>query len=215
LYAKDGVRTEAKTVPITPAVIAAIRLLVLTGARKSEILTLRWDWIDLDARRINFPDSKTGEKTMPLSPQTLEGLRGIERVHDNPHVIVGKKPGAHLVNLKDPWLAIREDAGLDDVRIHDLRHSFASVGAAAGLSLPIIGALLGHTQSATTERYAHLHDDPLRIASTEIGTRIEAALSSRSHAAKNGDDAHEAQGKAGPATEDKGRQRDNGKEPQV
>jgi integrase len=169
-----------KRVPIAPAAIAAIRLLILTGARKDEIQSLRWDWVDMEGGRLNLPDSKTGEKAVPLGAAALAVLSVIPRVEGNPHVIVGGKPGAALVNLKDPWGAIREVAGLEDVRIHDLRHSFASVGAAGGLSLPIIGAILGHTQASTTQRYAHLSDDPLRAAATTIGDRISAAMAGRS-----------------------------------
>lgn len=173
---REGVRDKAERIPVSRWAVAAIRLLVLTGARKSEILGLRWAWVDVEARRANLPDSKTGEKSVILSPPALEVLAGLPRDEDNPHVIRGGKPGAALVNLKDPWLAIREAAGLDNVRIHDLRHSFASVGAAGGASLPVIGALLGHTQASTTQRYAHLHDDPLQAAAATIGGRIAVAM---------------------------------------
>jgi integrase len=114
----------------------------------------------------------------------LAVLTSLQRVEGNPYVIAGGKPGAALVNLKDPWLAIREAAGLDDVRIHDLRHSFASVGAAGGASLPIIGALLGHSQPSTTARYAHLADDPLQAAAADIGARIWAAMGNAGEAAE-------------------------------
>jgi integrase len=172
----SGARANPKIAPIRPPVIAAIRLLILTGARCGEIQTLRWDWVDLEGGRLNLPDSKTGEKTVPLGAAALAVLRAIPRIHGNPHVIVGGKVGAALVNLKDPWSVIREAAGIEDVRIHDLRHSFASVGAASGLSLPIIGAILGHTQASTTQRYAHLSNDPLRAAATQIGDQIMAAM---------------------------------------
>ncbi len=94
----------------------------------------------------------------------------------NPHVIVGARQGAHLVNIKDPWAIIRSAAGFDDVRLHDLRHSFASVGARGGMSLPVIGALLGHRETATTARYAHLSDDPLRTAADAIGQEIAEVM---------------------------------------
>ncbi len=139
LPVKTGVRTAPQRVPVSPAAVAAIRLLVLTGARKGEVLGLKWNWIDWEAGRASLPDSKTGEKTIILAAPALAVLKAVRLVEGNPHVIVGGKRGAALVNLKDPWLAIREAAGLDKVRIHDLRHSFASVGAANGMSLPIIG----------------------------------------------------------------------------
>lgn len=173
---REGVRDKPVRVPILPAAVAAIRLLILTAARKSEILGLRWAWIDVEGRRAHLPDSKTGEKVVVLPPPALEVLAALPRSDDNPHVIRGAKPGAHLVNLKDPWNALREAAGIEDVRLHDLRHSFASVGAAGGASLPILGALLGHSQPSTTQRYAHLADDPLQAAGAMIGARIAAAM---------------------------------------
>ena len=109
-------------------------------------------------------------------PPALAVLAAVERHEGNAHVIVGAKRGAHLVNLERQWSAIRERAGLPDLRIHDLRHSYASVGAGAGLGLPMIGALLGHRDAATTARYAHLADDPLRRANDAIGAWIEAAM---------------------------------------
>ena len=173
---REGLRDAEVRVPIARHVIGAIRLLVLTGARKSEILGLRWAWIDMAQGRAQLPDSKTGFKVLILPPGALAELSRLPRLPDNPHVIVGGKPGAALVNLKDPWAVIRECAGIEDVRIHDLRHSFASVGAAGGASLPILGALLGHSQPSTTARYAHLADDPLQAAAADIGGRIVAAM---------------------------------------
>ncbi|MEO0625052.1 MAG: site-specific integrase [Pseudomonadota bacterium] len=167
---------QTRLIPVLFSAIVAIRLLLFTGARKSEILALQWDWIDMTTGRAALPDSKTGEKTLHLPPAALAVLQRTARLPGNPHVIVGRKHGAALVNLKDPWGVIRSHSGLEDVRIHDLRHSFASIGAAGGKSLPIIGALLGHTQPATTRRYAHLADDPLRAAAAEIGEQIEAAM---------------------------------------
>ncbi|MDF2234964.1 tyrosine-type recombinase/integrase [Albimonas sp. CAU 1670] len=178
LPAKEGVREKPARAPVSAEAVAAIRLLILTGARKSEILKLRWEWIDFEGRRANLPDSKTGDKSIVLGPAALEVLAGLQRTEGNPHVIRGAKPGAHLVNLKDPWLAVREAAGLDDARIHDLRHSYASVGAAGGASLPIIGALLGHTQAQTTQRYAHLSDDPMQAAAAKISGQIASVMHS-------------------------------------
>lgn len=160
----------------TPVVIAAIRLLLFTGARLSEILTLGWEHVDVEGECLRLPDSKTGPKVVYLPPAALEILAGLEHHEDNPYVIAGAKLGKHLINLQKPWSRIRAKAGLDDVRIHDLRHSFASMAVAGGLSLPVIGALLGHTQPATTARYAHLADDPLKRAANLTGARIAAAM---------------------------------------
>jgi integrase len=157
-----------------PAAIAAVRLLVLTGCRLGEILTLRWEHADLERGELRLPESKTGPKTVPLNAPARELLAGLARDQSG-FVIPGRKRGRHLVNLEKPWCRLRERAGLADVRLHDLRHSFASIGAGGGLSLPVIGALLGHTQAATTKKYAHLADDPLRAASELIGRRIAAA----------------------------------------
>jgi integrase len=160
----------------TWSAIAAIRLLVFTGARLSEILTLQWDHVDIDGQCLRLPDSKTGAKEIYLPPAALEVLSNLERQEGNPYVIVGKKPGSHLINLQKPWRRIRKMAALEDVRIHDIRHSFASMAVAGGLSLPMIGALLGHTQPATTQRYAHLAADPLKQAADLTGNRIAAAM---------------------------------------
>lgn len=162
-----------------PSAVAAIRLLIFTGARVSEILTARWEYFDVDRRVLRLPDSKTGAKAIPLNPPTLEILEGLRAERSGPWVVQGDAPGEHLVNLGKAWRRIRKRAGLADVRLHDLRHSFASVGVGAGLSLPLIGALLGHRRTETTQRYAHLADDPVRAASDAIGSRLDAVLSGR------------------------------------
>jgi integrase len=160
----------------SPFAIAAMGLLVLTGARLNEILTLRWPEVDLDRQLLRLADSKTGAKTIFLNDAATDLLRTMPRLAGNPHVIAGAKKGACLVNLQKPWRRVRARAGLNDVRIHDLRHSFASIAAGAGLSLPIIGKLLGHTQPVTTARYAHLAADPIRTASNLIGYEITSAM---------------------------------------
>jgi integrase len=160
----------------TDTALDAIRLLVLTGARVSEILTTRWEHLDAARGCLSLPQSKTGAKDVYLSPAALEILNGIDRSSGSSWIIPGADPTKPLVNLTKPWFRVREQAKLGDVRLHDLRHSFASVGVAGGLTLPILGALLGHTQPATTARYAHLAADPLRQAVDLIGSRIAAAM---------------------------------------
>jgi integrase len=167
------------------SVVPAIRLLIFTGARLSEILTLRWEWVDLERCCLNLPDSKTGEKAIHLNAPALKVLANIERDPENPHVIRGRVTGACLVNLKDPWGRIRKRAKIPDVRVHDLRHSLAAVAAGAGSSLPIIGALLGHTQPQTTARYAHLAADPVKAAAEAVGARIAAAMAPKGEKADN------------------------------
>jgi integrase len=160
-----------------PASIAAIRLILLTGCRSGEIKGLRWSEVDFERRCLRLADSKTGRKTIYLSSGTLQVLADIERLADNPYVIVGANPGAHLIGLTRPWFRIRKRAGLDDVRLHDLRHTYASVGAGIGLSLPMIGNLLGHTVPATTQRYAHLAAHPMLEAAERVGASLHAAMS--------------------------------------
>jgi integrase len=162
---------------VSPFAIAAIRLLVLTGARRNEILTLKWEHVDFERACLRLPDSKTGQKTVHLNAPALQLLAELPRLADCPYVIVSALSGAHLVSLEQPWRRVRARAGLDGVRLHDLRHSFASVAAGAGLGLPIIGALLGHTQAQTTARYAHLAADTMKQANDVIGARLADAMS--------------------------------------
>lgn len=159
-----------------PQAIAAIRLLILTGARLSEILTLKWEYVDLERREMALPDTKTGKKTIQLGEPAVEVLTNMPRIVGSPFVITGQSAGKHLVGLPHIWQRLREKAKLTDVRIHDLRHSFASSAALAGMSLPFIGALLGHRELATTNRYVHLMSDPLKVAANTVSTRIADAM---------------------------------------
>jgi integrase len=155
-------------------VIAALRLLILTGARKGEIQNLCWDEVDLQAGTLRLKDSKTGAKTIQLGAAALEILARRERKR-TVWVFPGRS-GAKPIELSGAWQQIRARAGLADVHLHDLRHTYASTGVNAGMSLPVIGALLGHTRSETTRRYAHLSNDPIREAAERIGSKIAAAL---------------------------------------
>lgn len=162
-----------------PQVVLALRLLLLTGSRLNEILTLRWADVDFKGACLHLDDAKAGPRTVPLNVPALEALAGAMRIEGNPWVIPGAKDGAHLVNLNKPWRRIRQRAGIPDVRVHDLRHSHGAVAAAAGMGLPIIGRLLGHTQAQTTLRYSHVAMDPARAASEEVGRRIAEAMAKR------------------------------------
>ena len=152
--------------------VAAIRLLILTGCRKSEILTLRWEDVAPGESELRLPDTKTGARAVSLSPPAVKLLADLPRLPGNPWVIPGKKPGGRLSSLDYVWRIIREQAGLEDVRIHDLRHSFASRALALGESLPMIGKLLGHSQIQTTARYAHLARDSVYEAAERIAESI-------------------------------------------
>ncbi len=156
--------------------VAAVRLLIFTGARLSEVLTLKWTWIDAPQGVARLPDSKTGAKNLYLPPGALAVLTGLPRFEYNEHVLPGDRPGAAFVGIQKPWQRIRALAGLPDLRIHDLRHAFASAAVAGGDSLFIVGKLLGHRQAATTERYAHLAPDPALAAATRTAARLAEML---------------------------------------
>jgi integrase len=156
--------------------VNCIKLLLLTGCRLSEIQTLQWKFIDWADSTIKLPDSKTGARVIYAGEHVMEVLRAI-KAHpdtpaDNPYVIYGTLEGAYLTDMQKPWRRIRKRAGLEDVRIHDLRHSFASYAVSQGMSLPMIGKLLGHTQVQTTARYAHLMSDPIKQAAGQVSGNI-------------------------------------------
>jgi len=161
--------------------LAAIRLLLLTGCRVSEMLSLEWGWIDLNNNRIRLPDSKTGAKTVYLSAEALQIFKELEQESDKncsfvfPAVRNSKK---HLTRftLDKIWARIRLKASLKNVRLHDLRHTFASWAVMTGYGLPLTGALLGHSAVATTQRYAHLGNDPLKQAANDIGGNLHKML---------------------------------------
>jgi integrase len=172
---------EGKPLPVNLQAVLAIRLLIFTGARVGEILGLRWEFINWENNTAELPDSKTGKKTIHLPPAALELLNGLQRPASGKGYVVRGGRGAGdasqpLVNIKKPWGVIRSAAGLDGVRLHDLRHSFASAAIAGGMSLPMIGALLGHRDVKTTARYAHLADDPIKAAAAQVGNRIAGAM---------------------------------------
>ena len=151
---------------------AAIRLLMLTGCRRNEIVTLGWDEVDLERKELRLRDTKTGPRTVPLSPAAVRVLSKRPRVPGNPWVIPGGNDGEYLKFIQDPWCKVRAKANLEDVRLHDLRHSFASRALVLGESLPMIGKLLGHTRVRTTARYAHLGDDSVKAAAARIAASI-------------------------------------------
>jgi integrase len=181
--AKHAPRVDKRRTVADPFAVAAIRLLILTGARLREILHARWETVDLERGIIHLEDSKTGRKPIYLSAAALSVLSDLPRVEGNQHLIPGEKDGASRADLKRPWAAIRKEAKLGSVRIHDLRHSFASIGAGASMGLPIIGRLLGHSQPQTTAKYSHLQADPLRRAADTIGATISAAMDGKQAAA--------------------------------
>ena len=163
--------------PEMRSAINCVRLLILTGCRLGEIQTLKWSFVNGDG--IWLPDSKTGEKKVYLSPAAKTVLESIERDPENEYVITGKLPVRYLTDMQRPWRRIRARAGLDDVRLHDLRHSFASAAVGLGESLPMIGKLLGHSQVQTTARYAHLADNPVQQSAERISDEIAKSLNGK------------------------------------
>ena len=161
---------------VSASAVAAFRLLMLTGCRRNEILTLRWEDVDLDAGELRLRDAKTGARSVALSPAARKVLATLPRLPDNPWVIAGPRPGRRLSGLNGRWLVVRARAGLEDVRIHDLRHSFASRALALGESLTMIGKLLGHRKVQTTARYAHLARESVKMSAARVAESIAADM---------------------------------------
>ena len=171
--ALDAVEAEGR-IPVHAA--AALRLLILTGCRSGEVLSLRWEDVELERNEVRLRDSKTGPRVVPLSPAAARVLAGIPRPAGNPWVIAGSEPGARLTHIAYYWYRVRERAGLDDVRLHDLRHSFASRALALGEDLTMIGKLLGHRKIQTTARYAHLARDSVKESAALVAASIAADI---------------------------------------
>ncbi|MDE0147833.1 MAG: tyrosine-type recombinase/integrase [Rhodospirillaceae bacterium] len=159
-----------------PSAIAAVRLLMLTGCRSDEVLSLTWDDVDRTARVLRLRDAKTGPRMVPLTGPVLKVLDGIERAEGVPWVFRGARAGSRLACLSWHWRRIKEETGLRDVRVHDLRHSYASRALALGESLPTIGRLLGHARVGTTAKYAHLVRDAEKAAAARTGDSIGAHI---------------------------------------
>lgn len=144
-----------------PYVLGVIQMLMYTGCRKSEILTLKWADVQLDQNCLHLKDSKTGEKIVPLNSLSKAVLESLEPQPNNPYVFCGKKPGGHLTDVKKTWTKIRKMLNIEDVRMHDLRHTFASMAIKSGLGLYQVSKLLGHSNIQTTMRYAHIEKEEL------------------------------------------------------
>ncbi len=178
-----GALTKALTNHPNQQIANAIRLLVLTGARKGEVLGATWDQFDLAEGVWVKPSAHTKQKRIhkvPLNAPALELLTKMRSADDGEFVFPGGQGNDHLAEIKGVWKVVCEEAGITGCRVHDLRHTYASILASSGLSLLVIGQLLGHTQQATTGRYAHIHDDPLREATNRVGTLVDAAAKGES-----------------------------------
>lgn len=164
---------------ITEHAASILELLLLTGARSGELQSAEWAWVNWRLQMVSLPDSKTGAKTIYLSDAAIEVLRQqYARSGGQKFIYPGRSEGKHIHNLRKPWARICKEAGLDGARVHDLRHTAASLALGAGTSLAVVGRLLGHTQVQTTLRYAHLDANPALTAANSIGERVRASAAS-------------------------------------
>jgi integrase len=181
---------KGKLVPayVGAQAILTIRLLIFTGARVGEMLAMRWEYVDFAGGRANLPDSKTGKKVVQLAGPALDLLALAAPPENRKGYVIrgadGSDPEVRLINISAPWTRIRKAAGLAELRLHDLRHAFASVAVTDGISLPMIGALLGHREASTTQRYAHLANDPQRAAAAQVAGLISAAMAPQKNSGK-------------------------------
>jgi integrase len=174
-----GVLATARTTGSeSPYAVAAFQLLILTGCRLGEIQTLKWSYVH--SGYLNLPDSKTGPRRIAVSTEVQKVLNSLERIPGNEYAIAGEVEGAHLTDLQRPWRRIREQADLEHVRIHDLRHTYASNAIMQGQPIAMVARLLGHTQLQTTMRYIHLADGPVRDAVAQVADAIGKSLNAAS-----------------------------------
>jgi integrase len=166
---------------ISPYAIAAIRFMALTGCRKNEALLLRRSWIDFERRLVKYPDSKTGQKVMRIGAAAVDLVSSLPQVAGCPLVFASAAGGEIPLSIGKIWRKLRSEADLQDLRLHDLRHNFASAAVSSGQTLHVVAKLLGHSQTHTTERYAHLSNDPIR----EAAEMISAAMADRLSGAKS------------------------------
>ena len=167
---------EMETEGANPSAIAIIRLLAFTGARKNEIASLKWSELDLERGYLRLGDSKTGAKVIPIGAPAREVFAAQSAINNSPYIFPASTGEKQFQGVERVWAKVKTRAGFPKLRLHDLRHSYASMGLARGDALPVIGAILGHTDVKTTSRYAHLADDPVRQAADGISESIKAAL---------------------------------------
>ena len=173
--AAEGIAAAEHIGKIGPYAAAGLRLALFTGARSGEVTSARWADVDWTRRFLRLPDSKNNApRTIHLSDAAIEVLRGLPRV--GPYIIAGARAGEPYQNLTRAWALSRKFAGLNDVRLHDLRHSYASLAASQGVSLQMIGKLLGHRNPATTARYAHLARDAVAVTNDQLGAVMTAVI---------------------------------------
>jgi integrase len=156
--------------------ILALRLILLTGARHHEVVSLRWTEVNLERGTLTLTDSKTGQRDIVLAAPAIQLLKEASERSQGPWLFPGRNPAKHRQSLTAAWARLRATVGITDVHIHDLRHTYASTAVGLGLGLPVLAGLLGHTQLATTQRYAHLDLDPRREAAEAIAGQLDQLL---------------------------------------
>lgn len=161
---------------LSPWQAALFRCLLLTGMRSSELRLMKWAWVDVAGAYFRLPDSKSGARDIPIAGPVLRILQQLPRIEGCPYVFAGRTAGKPLANTRWPWQIIANKAEIKAARIHDLRHSAASIGVSANISLLLIGGVLGHKSSQTTQRYAHRGADPLRATSETIAEHVSKAM---------------------------------------
>ncbi|MBN8806648.1 MAG: tyrosine-type recombinase/integrase [Sphingomonas sp.] len=168
---------------MSPHAIAAIRLLLATGMRSGEVLTLKWEFYDAENGFLYLPVTKTKKRVVVLSDFAREILDTLRKTatKGHPYVIEGEGENEHRTDLKRPWAQIIAHAGLGKVRLHDIRHTFASHAALDGISLSVVGKLLGHSQTATTARYTHFAETALRAAANRVATPLSDKIARQSN----------------------------------
>jgi integrase len=162
----------------TEFVVAAISLLMLTGCRLGEILTLRWDYVT--PHHLELPDSKTGRRRIPLPREAYDIIMDLPRMAGNPFVILGESETSHLVNINKSWHRIKAAAGMEDVRMHDLRHTYASVAVMSGIDPFLLKEIMGHKNLQTTLRYSHFADEAVQRAAGSVASKLAGALNRQS-----------------------------------
>lgn len=180
LRLEDVLEIQRQVSKSSPYTFAAIHMLLYTGCREGEILTLQWDDVHVKDRYLHLKDSKTGARTVPLNEKAQNILTSLPRIEGNPYVFCGKLQGQPLKEIKTTWRRVRSLAGIPDVRLHDLRHSFASFALKQGVSLYQVSKLLGHKNIQTTTRYAHLELEDLIKASNQVANVFQETLNLRS-----------------------------------
>lgn len=174
--AKHRPKNADTPTPANPFAVALLRFLLFSGWREGEARTLRWDALDIPHGFANLADTKTGQSIRQLGAPALALVAELPRLEGSPYVFPGGNPEQPIADVSRLWDAVRHAAGMPELRVHDLRHAFASVAASGGLSLPIIGGLLGHRQPSTTQRYAHLAANPMKLAADRTASEIEGMM---------------------------------------